>query len=201
MIGPSPAFLGSGVESTPTATDITGMRPTEDRRRHAGITITGRPLVLHRRPGPRIGDVVRVVDGRERRWLMRRLWHELIAHPRPMVIAALAMAMLAGRVLVPLATGMPLARDTTFAAGLLASGLALATVAGVWWTRILRDAIVQHLLVLQRCGRCGHPAPDRGPRRSSHEPHACRSWRCTECGSEWVGAGTFVDAETRRDAA
>jgi len=148
-----------------------------------------------------VDDVVRVLDRRERRWILRRLRHEVFGDPRPATVAVLAVAMLGGRVLLPLARGMPGAREEVVAGILLGLGVALGLIATGWWLRIAMDALVQHLLVLQRCGRCAHPAPDRGPRVADHAPHACRTWRCTECGSEWVAAGTFPDAETRRDAA
>jgi hypothetical protein len=125
----------------------------------------------------------------------------MFADLRPSVVAVLAAAMLGGRVLLPLAKGMPFVRGGQVASFMLGLGVVLAACAIAWWTRILLDALVQHLLVLHRCGRCGHPAPDRGLRIADHTPLACRTWRCTECGSEWVGAGAFPDAETRRDAA
>ncbi|MFM1831845.1 MAG: hypothetical protein RLZZ461_161 [Planctomycetota bacterium] len=163
--------------------------------------MTGRPLVLTRRPRARIGDVVRVVDRREKRWLIRRVGHEVGGDPRPAIVAVLAAAMLFGRWMIPLAKGMPFARGTTVTTGLLILGGVLAVIAVGWWARIAQEALLQHLLVLRRCGRCAHPSPDRGPLSGVETPFACRSWRCTECGSEWVGAGRFPDAETRRDAA
>jgi hypothetical protein len=177
------------------------MRPPVDQARETGFTFPGRPLVYTRRPSPRIGNVVREVDRRERRWLIRRIGHEVLGDPRPGTVGLLAAAMLFGHWMVPLAKGMPLARSTTLTSGLLIVGLVLAVVATGWWTRIAIDALLQHLLVLGRCGRCAHPGPHRGPRPPEETPLACLTWRCSECGAEWVGSGRFVDAETRRDAA
>lgn len=146
-------------------------------------------------------DVVRVLGRRERRWILRRIVHEVLGDPRPGTVAVLAATGLGARIILPFARGFPLSRHEPTMATLLMIGAVLAAVAAAWWTRIALDALVQHLLVLRRCGRCAHPAPDRGPLSGEHAPFACRSWRCTECGSEWVAAGAFPDAETRRDAA
>ncbi len=142
-----------------------------------------------------------MVGPRERRWLIRRVGHEILGDPRPATVAVLGVAMLLGCWWIPFAKGMPFARGTTLTAGLLTFGVVLSMIAAAWWRRIAMDALLQHLLVLRRCGRCGHPAADRGPRSEDATPFACHSWRCSECGSEWVGAGSFPDAETRRDAA
>jgi hypothetical protein len=133
--------------------------------------------------------------------MRRRVLHEVFADSRPMRVGLFAITLLAGWLLLPLARGVPGARGEVLPTGMLLIGGGLAVITLGWWIRIALDAIVQHLLILQRCGLCAHPAPDRGPHLPGEMPFAFRSWRCTECGSEWVASGAFPDAETRRDAA
>ncbi len=133
--------------------------------------------------------------------MRKRLIHDALLDPRPGVIAILAAATGLMVLLLPLAQGMPFTRNAHLHAGLVGLAWVLGCVASAWWWRLALESLMQHLLVLRRCGCCGHPEKDRGPRLSSVQPFACRTWRCVECGSEWVGTGAFVDAETRRDAA
>lgn len=142
-----------------------------------------------------------MLSPRERRWLGRRLLHDVAMDLRPATVGLLAMTAAAAFWMLPLARGMPLARSETAVGVLAMIAIVLSAITLGWWIRIALDSLVQHLLVLRRCGRCGHAESDRGPRLASEEPFACRTWRCVECGSEWVASGTFVDAETRRDAA
>lgn len=153
------------------------------------------------RPRPRLVEIVRVLSARERRWLRRRLMHESLFDPRAGLVAIFAATSGLAAAILPFAQGVPLARNATVHAALLGLALGLGCVTVAWWTRLALASLMQHLLVLRRCGCCGHPEQDRGPALATEAPFACRTWRCVECGAEWIGTGTFLDAETRRDAA
>ena len=154
-----------------------------------------------RRPRRRLVEILRVLSSRERRWLRRRVMHESLFDPRAGMVAILSTTFGLAAVLLPLAQGTPLARNGTVHALLLGVAAVLACVTVAWWTRLALGSFMQHLLILRRCGCCGHPEQDRGPVLATETPFACRTWRCLECGAVWIGAGAFPDAETRRDAA
>lgn len=166
-----------------------------------GTTTCGRSLVVSRRSNPSVGDILRTLARSERRWLIRRILHDMIGDPRPVIAGILALALIAVGLLIPLAKGMPFSGSRVVPVLVSSGGAILALVAVAWWLGVARDSLVQHLLVLRRCGQCGHPEADRGLHLSNQTAFARRNWRCAECGAEWVASGAFADAETRREAA
>ncbi len=167
-----------------------------------GMDIGGSTSNARYQARPLPGEVITRLDSRERRWLARRLLHEMLWDRRFTRFAMVggSLLLLAGTLWAVPGRVVPAPNWLLGSLGVLGGGFLSIAVHG--WFGTLRTELVQHLLRLERCGCCAHPkgvgvtfdARDPWPRSSLR-------WTCSECGAAWGGGHEDFQEIEYREAA
>ena len=151
-------------------------------------------------PSLRMGEVIRQIDARERRWLLRCIRHELLHDLRVggTLVLGLASSLLGISFLAVGERAIPLPVEISLVG--IAIGLILMGGAMRIWLRLVRVEVVQYLLRLDRCGCCAHKRFSEKPIVFHVQPGG-HGWTCTECGSTWWAGQADRSGLIHRDAA